>query len=236
MTILAIGDSNSFGFELPDLPQTELIQLNGVEYFDEVQKRFFKMAPSQLSWPAVLGDLRNQPVVNKSLIGGSNDRIFRIAMTESITNKYELIICAWTEIARFDFAYKDQDLPLTVNSTHIHNQMPWLEKFVKYHYYDLQSLERWVINVIALQNHFKTTQQKFLFFNTSCEYWTLFKSNQSLADAFNKHVDKKYFYQPGRSVYHWGLNPMPSISKHLDVTGQRNVALTIHNYLLEIGF
>jgi hypothetical protein len=229
MTILVIGDSNSFGLELPDVPATVTTEL-GNEYFDNRVAQILPLAPSQLAWPELLGKLQNTPVVNLSLIGGSNDRIFRMAMTETVDQQYSLVICAWTAMPRFDLFYQGKDLPFTVNSLVLLKRMPWLNDYIKHHYDDNHQFDKQFAQVIALQNHFRTIGQKYLFIN-SCETW-FYPGVFARLNKFENLIQvKNYPGFPHEHMLTWTEHIPVCPGGHMSVDGHKYVAKKIHDYL-----
>jgi hypothetical protein len=193
MTILVVGDSVSFGAELPDQPPDFTLRPNRQEWFDRQANQIKPLRPSQYAWPALLGQLLAQPVVNLSLIGGSNDRIFRVAMTESMNRTYDLIICAWTALARFDLYYQDRELPFAVNSPWVIDDHPWLKTFLTDHYHEAQMLERWTAQLVALESYFKLKGQQYLFLNSMNQWVGI--DQPTYLDRFNKNIDTNYYIQ-----------------------------------------
>ena len=148
MKILTVGCSFTFGSELPDVP---------------VDTFYYKIPPSQFAWPSVLGNMYDAEVTNLSLPGGSNSRIFRVVLDESLKNNYDLVICGWTDLSRVDLKHNQIDLPTTVLSEWAFKKYPWVENYYKHHYDDDHSLQVWLTQIVALQNHFKYNNQKYLF-------------------------------------------------------------------------
>ena len=161
MTILVIGDSFSFGSELSDMPGH--LTWHGNKYFDPDSCELVHVNPSQLAWPALLGNQLDQPVENISIPGSSNDRIFRKAVTYSLINSYDLIICAWTSVDRYDFSWKQEELQLSTSNTM--PDLKWVKEFVTNHHSSLLSYQRWISSVICLQEFFKSKKQPYLFAN-----------------------------------------------------------------------
>jgi hypothetical protein len=145
MKLLVVGDSFSFGAELPDASIGLITK------------------PSELAWPALLGKQLGYEVVNLSIPGGSNNRIFRLSTDESIDGKYDLVICGWTEVARLDLRLNNVDFPITLQSTGLHNRFPWVKEYYALHYSEEQSYQIWLSQLITLQNHFKFIKQPYIF-------------------------------------------------------------------------
>jgi lysophospholipase L1-like esterase len=245
MTILVLGDSNTFGLELPDLPPY-LPNEWGNEYFDPTKGKQITLDPSQMAWPALLGQLRNETVVNHSLVGGSNDRIFRRAMSETVEFKYDLVICAWTALARFDIVFKQKELPVTINSPWIFKNLPWLDDYIKHHYNGLHVFERAIAQVIALQNHFKQIRQPYLFVD-SMPVWpqprNLLLNNVNTDSSIHRLTDQYYAnidcagYPgfPTENLMSWTRNIPKAPNGHMSAAAHQLVAERLHRYLLEIG-
>lgn len=158
MTILTLGDSFTFGAELTDLP-SPVAGLFGNDYYDRTQNQVFKMAPSQLAWPALLAAKLVQPVDNHSVIGGSNSRIFRRAIADSGQKNYSLVICAWTQLPRIDISYQNKECPAAANNP----KWPWIKNYFADHFNEFQEQERLLAQMIALQSYFKLRQLPYLF-------------------------------------------------------------------------
>jgi len=148
MKLLAIGDSFTHGLELPDCP---------------IHEGSATSAPSQLSWASKLASDLGYELTNLSIPGGSNSRIFRLALDKSLKNSYDLIICQWTEISRIDWQLNQRDFPVTANSHWLHKQVPAVDQYYKNHYNDDHAMQTWLAQVVTLQNHFKQQGQSYLF-------------------------------------------------------------------------
>jgi hypothetical protein len=128
MKILVLGDSTTFGAELSDLP-VKHFGYYGNDYHDGTEVKF--SPPSNLAWPAILADRLDCTVSNQSIIGGSNDRIFRLAIEQSLLDHWDLVICAWTSVDRFDLTDGTRDLAISVKSNW---GVEWVKQFVTTHW------------------------------------------------------------------------------------------------------
>ena len=137
MTILAVGDSFTFGAELSDLP-SPVAGFFGNDYYDYDTNQVRPMAPSNLAWPALLAQRLGQDLDNHSVIGGSNSRIFRRAVLDHSAKPYSLIICAWTQLPRIDVAYENKECPVAANNP----KWPWIKNYFADHYSDVQEQQR----------------------------------------------------------------------------------------------
>jgi hypothetical protein len=190
MSILVIGDSLSFGSELVDMPEHFGIYGN-----NDINTNA-KVPPSQYAWPSLISKRLNISVNNLSIAGGSNDRIFRLAVNESLKQSYQCVICAWTTIDRFDFSYQGKDLPLTAG-VDVSLKFPWFKQYLVDHYDPLKSQQRWLTQLLTLQSFFKQQQQPYLFVK-SCDIST----NKSL-DYLLKEVDTDHCVDWESNMMEW---------------------------------
>jgi hypothetical protein len=160
MTILVIGDSTAFGAELSDLPGTrdgfgyygnDYVDLNGNQQTTK---------PSQLAWPALLGQQLNVDVDNLSIIGGSNERMYRLAVEQTSEKSYGLVICAWTGMGRLDLQYNGIDIAV---ASQCYFEFDWIKTYTAQHYNLLADTKKWLIHLITLQSYFKQRKQPYLF-------------------------------------------------------------------------
>lgn len=146
--ILTVGCSYTYGTELPDIPDHgDLTDLAN---------------QSRLSWPWQLAQRHAAQVTNLAISGGSNGRIFRVAMTESARTQYDLVVCQWTFIDRPDWQYNKLDMPTNCSAYNC-KLYPGLEYYYKQHSNEDHSFQTWLSYVVALQNHFKSVDQSYVF-------------------------------------------------------------------------
>lgn len=130
--ILTLGDSFTYGEELPD---------------------------RQLAWPYQLAAEFGHDVDNQGVPSGSNDRMFRLAVSLTAKNTYDLVIVAWSDPSRFEVKVGDE-----VQCVNAGRGSPgWLPFYYQYSYDDALAHERWFTNMLALQSYFKGHGQKYLF-------------------------------------------------------------------------
>lgn len=159
--ILVLSDSVGFGAELSDLPTKEFGP-HGNNYWDPISKSWVLVKPSALAWPALLAKQLACEVDNLSLIGGSNDRIFRLAVGYTVSKQYDVIICAWTATDRLDLSYQEQDLAISLNAGW-HRTFDWIKSFVDQHWDPVKADINFVTKLLTLQSFFADRQQKYLF-------------------------------------------------------------------------
>jgi hypothetical protein len=160
MTILVLGDSTAFGAELSDLPDTR----NGFGYYGndyaDLNGNHQTTKPSQSAWPALLGQQLNVDVDNLSIIGGSNERMYRLAVEQTSKKSYGLVICAWTGMGRLDLQYNGIDIAVASNS---YFEFDWIKTYTALHFDLLADTKKWLIHLITSQSYFKQRKQPYLF-------------------------------------------------------------------------
>lgn len=138
--ILTVGDSFTYGEELENR---------------ETQ-----------AWPYLLAMAMNATVLNLGQGGASNDYIFRTAIEETVHTTYDLVIVQWSEPSRMEVWHGDRPISVTAHSNwNKIGQLSWMQDYYKYSYNDLFRYRTWYAHVIALQEYFKSKQQKYLFCN-----------------------------------------------------------------------
>ena len=225
--ILALGDSTTFGAELSDLPARRF-GLYGNDYRDNNGETKYA-APSQLAWPSLLAQKLNAEVINLSLIGGSNDRIFRLAIEHTVLEHWDLVICAWTSVDRFDITDGKKDLALSVCCDW---GFSWIKDFVATHYNRSRADVNFVTKLITLQSYFAQRQQPYLFAKS------LHINFDGPAKSLQKNLDLDCCVDWDRDFYSWACNDPRGSDGHLLEQGHHTVANTIYNHVMQsqIGF
>jgi hypothetical protein len=193
MTVLAVGDSVSFGYELGDLPGA----VHGVvnQYLDLGTMRPKPMGPSQWAFPQLMANRMGTDCENLSLIGGSNDRTFRIVSHQVLHKRYDLVVCSWTGIDRFDFVYQGQDIALNVATSDWQSrQFPWLRSYVADHYSHTHMRQRFYAQMISLQLLLKHLKQPYIFVN-GCGSISMVTTGPQY-QLYAQHIDTAGYYQP----------------------------------------
>lgn len=221
MKILAVGCSFTYGAELPDVP---------------VDTLYHNIPPSQYAYPALLGKMYNAEVVNLGKPGGSNSRIFRLALDESLKNKYDLIICGWSDLARVDLQHNGVDLPTTVYSKWAFEKFPWVESYYKHHYNDNHALQTWLTQLIALQNHFKHNNQKYLFLSMQRPIFI----DKQVIEKYNHLIrlidTEHYLGWPMFGMTDWMGDCPKGISGHPLELGHQRIAEKIDEHIRNLGW
>ena len=207
--ILAIGDSFTAGAELSD--------------------------PVNHSWPTVLANKLNCEVTNLGLPGGSNDRVFRLAVERTLAREYDIVICGWTNICRLDLVYQGKEFPVTSASTWHHEKFPWLKEYYAYFHDDEHAYHGWLTKIIALQGYFKYKNQQYLFVNM--------QGSNGVYEKFNlknltKQIDSTYYpgFENDQGMTVWqGDCPKGSQGHPLEL-GHERIADKIYEHIRHLGW
>jgi hypothetical protein len=191
MTVLAVGDSVSFGYELGDLPGP----VHGVvnQYLDLGTMQTKPITPSQAAFPQLIANRMGTNCENLSLIGGSNDRTFRITADRVLQQQYDLVVCSWTGIDRFDFVYRDQDIALNVGTSEWQSrQFPWLKSYITDHYSTQHMTNRFYAQLVGLQALLKQLNQPYIFVN-GCGVQSMVPGHY-LYRHYAQHIDHDRYF------------------------------------------
>jgi lysophospholipase L1-like esterase len=219
MTILAIGDSFTFGAELPDVPK--FLGTSGRHFWNDQTLELIDARPSQFAWPELLAKKLNQQVNNLSAVGGSNDRIFRLAVNESSLSCYDLVICAWTAVGRLDISHNGEECMVSSNVP----VWPWVKAYYADHYNNLQEQQKWLSQLICLQSYFQQRNQKYIFVNA------LKNQIDSKYNYLVQQLDHRYFVNWHGSFQDWCKNTSRGTGGHFLEDGHRLVAERLYKFL-----
>ena len=218
MKILAVGCSFTFGMELPDCPAST--------YNSD-------KTPSEFAYPAVLANKLTADLTNLSLPGGSNGRTFRTVLDNSVKEKYDLIICQWTDIGRADLRYEGKDFPVTASSRWLDNDFPWITEYFKKHYDPEHSYQIWITQAIALQNHFKLLGQRYVFLSMMSMQDKQGKKFPHLIEQID--ADNYLGWETDEAMVNWmGLCPKGPGGHPLEL-GHERIAEKIYEHLSNRG-
>lgn len=230
MKMLVLGDSTTFGAELSDLPSTHFGKY-GNDYIKRVNgyDKIYFAHPSNLAWPALLAQKLNCTVSNQSLIGGSNDRIFRLAIEETLRDQWDLVICAWTSVDRFDVTDGERDLSLSLKS---HWNFSWVKDFTATHWNIERADINFVTKLIALQSYFAQRRQPYLFVKSIniglCQ----------TAKLLEQQLDQTYCVDWDNDFYTWAQSDPRGPDGHILEQGHQTVADIMYQHVckLQVGF
>ena len=132
--LLCTGCSFTYGEELPD-PRTE-------------------------AYPYQLGKLMNAFVINKGLMGASNDYIFRETVNSAMNHDPGFVVVQWSEINRLELhanatvdigRYRDYTGVLQTNIRGTGQGVSFIDDYYKHWWNEELALRQYISHVIALQ-------------------------------------------------------------------------------------
>jgi hypothetical protein len=192
------------------------------------------------SWPALLANKLGWSLDNRAEFNGSNDMMFRKAMERD--QDYDLIIVAWSEAHRMEVWLNDQIIsarrkhpvgPFSVNHNSAGDTLGWVKPFFANHYDEQYFLRKWLCQVVSLQDHFKSCNQRYLFL-------TAF-GNQGALDRYQgvlkSRIDTAYW--PGwsdESIMSWTAGMPYGPYGHPLEQGHGIVADRIYEYIRHLGW
>lgn len=222
--IYCIGDSFTFGAELPDI------------YADPSRN-----TPSKYAWPALIEQKLAHPVTNLGRQGSGNTRVIKRAMDCVFAGDAELIIIAWPTPDRIEWCDEEGIYDIWAGRNirwlpHRRQEMVGLATGDWTNEVDHWSYRRWLRNIIILQSFFKLHNQKYMMFQTHLtQRWNLewLTRDQDLL----KHVDLTYFAGwPYYGLCEWfGDAPKGPHSHPLEL-GHERIADKVYDYIRNFGW
>ena len=210
--ILTLGDSYTYGYELSN--------------------------PTKDAWPVKLADSLACDVKNLGIPGGSNDRIFRLAVSELVRNTYDIVICAWTEVSRLDLTANGQEFQVTGASTWHHDRFPWIKEYYANHYSERHAVETWLTKVIALQEFFKARKQKYIFVNMNCNWDHANYYKELGLEHLVNSIDKTYYpgWDIGEGLSGWQGDCPKGPGGHPLELGHQRIAEKFYEHIRYLGW
>lgn len=229
MTILAVGDSLTYGSELPDLPSLHAGRWgNNFQITDDngYITQVLDHPPSNLAWPRWLSDHLNTTVDNHGLIGCGNDRIFRRSLADSLSGKYELVVVAWSEATRYDFTLEGKEMPISMVNV---KGWQWAKELMTNHCDLVQCYERTWCLILALQSHFQQIRQPYVFVS-AMGFDTVHPRYQHLRPLWEQ-IDMRRFVDFPTGITDWTRDFPKAPHGHILEDGHRYTADRIYDYI-----
>lgn len=199
--ILTIGDSFTYG--------------------DELESR------ETQAWPYVLGNMANWSVTNIGKSNGSNDMMFRVAVEETAKKRYNAVVVAWSDPSRFETIVNGNIESVSA----VNPSLDWIEDSYKYSYDDEYAHRKWYVQVLALQEYFKSIRQPYLFVTVSAgsPNYTFYRSK---FNSIISKIDFKYFPGwPFNGMLSWQGQAPKGPGGHPLAAGHQAIAEKIYRYL-----
>jgi hypothetical protein len=211
MKILALGDSFTYGAELPN---------------------------RLCSWPNVLEQQTGCSVRNLGTPGGSNDRFIRQVFEEY--KNYDLIVLCWSHPSRFEVGI-DNKLTSVTPTTAIKESFSWAIEYYKNHYSNFDAHFKWLTQVLMMQSFFKQHDQKYIFCSTFGTDRTLDKDEQTnylpILQKMINDVDADYYidwHQQG--MMDWVKDCPLAYGGHPLELGHQQIANKINEHIRNFGW
>ena len=211
--ILTVGDSFTYGEEL-DNRETQ-------------------------AWPYLLAVAMNATVSNFGQGGASNDYIFRTAIEETVQTTYDLVIVQWSEPSRMEVWHGDRPISVTAHSNwNKIGQLSWMQDYYKYSYNDLFRYRTWYAHVIALQEYFKSKQQKYLFCNLAgLRPHGLYAEYKNEMSSLWNNIDYRFFVGwPHEGFVEWQGDCERASGGHPLELGHERISNKIYEHIRNIGW
>ena len=221
--IYCIGDSFTFGAELPDIDRepTGLVHSN-------------------LAWPTLLEHKLNRLVKNLGHQGSGNIRVIKRSMDCVFAGDADLIIIAWPTPDRIEWCDEDgiYDIWAGRNIRWLPNRRHEMVELATHDWcneVDHWSYRRWLRNIIMLQTFFKFHNQRYMMFQTHMtQRW-----NELWADRDQdllQHVDLEYFVGwPNQGVCEWSYGTPHGPHGHPLELGHERIAEKVYEYIMTLG-
>jgi hypothetical protein len=202
-------------------------------------------------WPKILGDIAHCDVTNAAEVGGSNDMMFRKALSMSAVESYDLVLIAWTSIDRMEVYFNDPmdtiptelaskkypraQGPGPVSVSHRWSELPWIKQYYGMHFNERYQLERWLHQAVTLQEYFKAKKQAFVYVSNFGNTQYL-KSHTSI--PMLKMLDVKSWIGnwPGSTLQDWGKPVGVHKYGHFTLDAHQFIAEKIHEHIRNRGW
>lgn len=218
MKLLAIGDSFTYGEDLPDRND---------------------------AWPYVLGRQLGYEVTNRGVRGIGNDYMVLTAVQEA--KNYDLVVIAWSSFARMVIAdeYGIFSAWPGARSEPWLRDAPWRKDIINYfnrYYDDTYLYQQHLTNIVLLQQYFKSTSQRYIMLDAF-----LNNQMRHLDTELQKQIDPTYYPGwPNETMSEWTYNvldknefatPLPGQAVgHFLAPGHQVVADKIYEHIRHLGW
>lgn len=212
MKLLVVGDSFTYG--------------------DELEDRLH-------AWPYLLEKLVKCQVSNRGQSASGNSRMVR-TIVEEIDN-YDLFIIAWSQFGRMEFADDSgiYDVWPGCNPAAHKQHSPHRIELIKYitnHYSDQHLYKQYLVNIILLQNFFRSQGKKYLMLDAFANNQSNLRYSKELANL-KKRVDSKYFVGwPMETMMEWTKDVPKGPCGHFLEDGHKIVAEKINEHIRNLGW
>lgn len=219
--IYCIGDSFTFGAELPD-------SIDGEN-------------PSKFSWPALLGNMFQTETINLGKQACSNARIIKRAIDITLSKRAFLIIIAWSDPSRMDFLDNDGVFSIWPgrNTLRMEGSRADLVKKITSLHTDLTenwNQRQWLRQVLLLQNFLNNNNQKYIMVQSHMSQWTNWNYKDQNKDL-TQHIDETYFPGwPYEGFTEWAYGTKEGPGGHFLEDGHNIIAQKLYAHIGRFGW
>lgn len=217
MKLLSLGDSFTYGEELADLDN---------------------------AWPHVLGRKFGAEVTNLGEPGCSNDTIVRKLFQHELNNTSDLILIGLTSPGRVEYA--DSAGCYTMwpgysgkSWSNINQHRQELQRYTTMNHNDAWLVERYLREIILLQNYFKQQNQRYLMVNVcNGDYYLKWIDNRPIISMYSKMIDFTHFlgFKPENSMTGWTFGASRGPRGHFLDEGHVRVADKLYEHIRNFGW
>ncbi len=209
MKLLTVGDSFTYGLELPD-PRTQ-------------------------AWPILLANDIGYELTNISYGGASNDMMYRECMSRIISDDYDIIIVGWTDPGRLEVTLDGR--PCSINySPRMKQMFPWIKEYYKKNHSDELAYQRTMCMILGLQSLLKQKNKKYVF--CSAFGMQELNRRFSVQSKHLQHeVDACYYIDwPLNGIIEWMGDCEKGPNGHPLELGHRRIKEKIHEHIRHLGW
>lgn len=220
-TLLAIGDSFTYGEELSDLNN---------------------------AWPQILGNKLGYKVINKGVPGSCNYRMMRHLVDCNLSN-IDLVVIGWSHFDRVEVADEEGIYETWPggNRTKQRGQAKWRGDFIDYfsrHHNDDYLYRQYLLYIILSQNHLVANNTQYIMLDAFGNHKDLRRFDLANADLIKQINVKHFLGWPTESMMEWTVdapcgNKWPILKGpggHFLDEGHRIVADKIYEYMFKNKF
>ena len=191
------------------------------------------------AWPFVLSRMINTDVKNLGSGGSGNDYMFRTAVEETVKSKYDIVIVQWSEPSRTEVWNIEVNKPVSVSAHSAWNRrFSWIKEYYTFNYNDLFRHTAWFCSILALQEYFKSIDQKYIFVNLAGfnpdGHWKEYSGK--LQHIWGKFDTQYFLGWPNEGLLEWqGDCPLAPGGHPLEL-GHQRIAEKIYEHIRYLGW